>query len=213
MGICMKNVTLDKIGDRIYDLRRQENLSQDDLAEKIGVSRQTVSKWEADLIQPKADKLKRICEVFNVDFDYFGFKGVPPIKESQDAVVEEKEVVCDLVLQNEILERLERIESREKEKTIKKSKRRIIVATVVLSSIFLFGIILLIFSEATKPPRLEGSFDEGHTSVYWNFSAENIGWIFFSVALIGFGIFGIIALCRKLKSRKKTKGDIYGEEN
>lgn len=38
---------MDKLGERIYTLRKQAGLSQEDLAHRTGVSRQTISKWES----------------------------------------------------------------------------------------------------------------------------------------------------------------------
>ncbi len=57
----MENKVLDSIGDKIYNLRKQKNISQDELAEYIGVTRQTVSKWEANRSQPKLENLRQIC--------------------------------------------------------------------------------------------------------------------------------------------------------
>ena len=44
------------IGQKIYNLRKLADLSQESLAEKLGVSRQTISKWERDECQPELDK-------------------------------------------------------------------------------------------------------------------------------------------------------------
>ena len=57
---------MDKIGDQIAQLRKQAGLSQEELAEKADVARQTVSKWELNTLQPKADKILVLCEIFNV---------------------------------------------------------------------------------------------------------------------------------------------------
>ena len=48
---------MDKIGNKIAQLRKQAGLSQEELAEKADVARQTVSKWELNTLQPKADKI------------------------------------------------------------------------------------------------------------------------------------------------------------
>lgn len=57
------------IGNRIYELRTGRNLSQGDLAEKLDVSRQSVSKWETDSSVPELDKLMKLCDVFDVSLD------------------------------------------------------------------------------------------------------------------------------------------------
>ena len=48
------------IGDRIYSLRKKLGLSQEEFANRIGVSRQVVSKWEMNQVIPLIDKLKKI---------------------------------------------------------------------------------------------------------------------------------------------------------
>lgn len=62
---------MDKVGDRLYKIRLERNLSQEQLGEKIGVSRQTVSMWEANRRKINLDKLKLLCEVLEVAPEYF----------------------------------------------------------------------------------------------------------------------------------------------
>lgn len=57
------------IGERIQMLRKNNNLSQEDLAKKILVSRQTVSQWETDQTIPSIDNIYRLKEILNVSFD------------------------------------------------------------------------------------------------------------------------------------------------
>lgn len=57
------------LSEKIYQLRRKSGLSQEQLAEKIGVSRQAVSKWEGGLSAPDLDKLKALSEYFQVTMD------------------------------------------------------------------------------------------------------------------------------------------------
>lgn len=54
------------LGQRIQELRRQQNLSQEALGEKLGVSRQAISKWESDLTIPELDKLIALSKLFGV---------------------------------------------------------------------------------------------------------------------------------------------------
>ncbi len=57
------------IGARILEYRKAANMSQEEFALKIGVSRQAVSKWELDKAYPDLDKLVDICEIFNISID------------------------------------------------------------------------------------------------------------------------------------------------
>ena len=56
-------------GKNITVLRKKLNLSQEQFADKIGVSRQMVSTWESNISTPGADKIKFIRETFGVSYD------------------------------------------------------------------------------------------------------------------------------------------------
>ena len=58
------------IGERIAALRRQQGLSQEGLGEKMGVSRQSISKWEADASLPEIEKLVALSRLFGVSVGY-----------------------------------------------------------------------------------------------------------------------------------------------
>ena len=57
------------LGERIYKLRNERNLTQEQLAEKLGVTRQSISKWEGDLVKPEIEKLKAMAKLFEVSLD------------------------------------------------------------------------------------------------------------------------------------------------
>ncbi len=58
------------IGNRIVGLRKDLQLSQEDLAAKIGVTRQSVSKWETDACAPDAYNLMALAEVLQTSVEY-----------------------------------------------------------------------------------------------------------------------------------------------
>jgi len=58
------------ISEKIRELRKKAGLSQEELAEKIDVSRQSVSKWESAQTVPEMGKLIKLSEIFNVSLDY-----------------------------------------------------------------------------------------------------------------------------------------------
>jgi len=57
------------IGEKITHLRSVANISQETLADKLSVSRQSVSKWEMDQALPQIDKVLQLCEIFNISSD------------------------------------------------------------------------------------------------------------------------------------------------
>ena len=60
-------------GDKLFLLRKKRGLSQEGLAEKIGVSRQAISRWEQGLAMPDTTNLIEISMLFEVSTDYLLF--------------------------------------------------------------------------------------------------------------------------------------------
>ena len=58
-----------KFGDKLIPLRKKRGLSQEELAEKLNVSRQSVSKWESNNTYPETEKIVQICNLFNCSMD------------------------------------------------------------------------------------------------------------------------------------------------
>ena len=58
-----------EIGNRILELRKEKNLSQEQLAEQMGVARQTISKWELGETSPDLSQGRRLSQIFNVSLD------------------------------------------------------------------------------------------------------------------------------------------------
>lgn len=75
------------LADKIIDLRKKNGLSQEELAEKMNVSRQSVSKWEGAQSVPDLNKILMLSEIFGVSTDYllkdsFDTPDSAPIEES-----------------------------------------------------------------------------------------------------------------------------------
>ena len=90
------------IGDRIIDLRKQKKLSQGQLAEIVGVSRQAVSKWESGQNSPDTIKLIHLADILDTDVEYLATgrktpKEEPPIilnmVKKVDKIVEVEKIV------------------------------------------------------------------------------------------------------------------------
>lgn len=58
-----------ELGKQIYELRKKANISQEQLAEKVGVSRQTISKWELGETAPDIKQAQVLSQVFSVNLD------------------------------------------------------------------------------------------------------------------------------------------------
>ena len=69
------------ITDRIQQLRKGKGISQEELADMVGVSRQAVSKWESEKSTPDIEKVILLSDFFDVTTDYL-LKGIEPISEN-----------------------------------------------------------------------------------------------------------------------------------
>ena len=76
----MKN----NLSDNIKKLRKDNNLSQEELADKLGVSRQSISKWEQGDAYPEMDKLMQMAELFNVSLDNLVHSNISDVKTKEN---------------------------------------------------------------------------------------------------------------------------------
>ena len=97
------------IGQRITELRKQQSISQVQLAQALNVTRQAVSKWENDLAVPDALKMIHLADLLDSDIEYLStgrrnFARRPPIVLTETKVVEK--IVEVPVVQEKIIEKL-----------------------------------------------------------------------------------------------------------
>ena len=76
------------LGQRLQDIRTEHDMSQEELAEALNISRQTVSRWERDVTQPSADHLAVLSELFGLPVDAFLKDDWEPPDEAEPAVME-----------------------------------------------------------------------------------------------------------------------------
>ena len=55
-----------KLGNRLASIRKEKGYSQEELAEKLGVSRQAISKWECGEASPDTDNLIELAKIYNM---------------------------------------------------------------------------------------------------------------------------------------------------
>ena len=100
------------IGERITQLRKEVSLSQGQLAEMLGVSRQAVSKWENDLSNPDTLNLVRLADILGTDITYLALGKVsenvdslPPKEVIIEKPVEVEKIVEKPVFVEKIVEK------------------------------------------------------------------------------------------------------------
>lgn len=75
------------MADRISNMRKAKGMSQEELADKMGVSRQAISKWESGQSSPDIEKLILLSDFFEVTTDYL-LKGIEPVADEAIMVKE-----------------------------------------------------------------------------------------------------------------------------
>lgn len=115
--------------NRLYQLRKQKGLSQEELANRLNVSRQTISKWEVGDSTPDMEKLVAICDLFDVSLDnlVMGKEDEPqtqsPVKSEFSTMLNEKVLT---------------------EKNKKKAKSALKIAGIIAAAVILIDVISMI---------------------------------------------------------------------
>ena len=79
-----------RLSEKIMDLRKKSGWSQEELADRLGISRQSVSKWETDTAIPDLDKLIKICDIFNISLDELTGRESTQETQSPQTIIVEK---------------------------------------------------------------------------------------------------------------------------
>lgn len=87
-----------EFNNRLYQLRKQKGFSQEELANRLNVSRQTVSKWEVGDSTPDMEKLVAISDLFDVSLDLLIMGKEPPTPTAAPAKSELADVISEKIL-------------------------------------------------------------------------------------------------------------------
>lgn len=113
-----------KTGEFLRALRKEQNLTQEQLAEKFGVSNRSVSRWENGINMPDISLLVKLADFYNVDI-------------GEIITGERKDKYKDTETKEEI-EAVVKYAENEKSTIKKKSKKRTVTISILLSAVFLF---------------------------------------------------------------------------
>ena len=84
------------LGNHLFDARKKKGLSQEEVAEKLGISRQTVSKWETDESLPDIRQSKRLAVLYGLSLDELVEFDID-VKEIQEVIDRTSEQVSDKI--------------------------------------------------------------------------------------------------------------------
>lgn len=85
------------LSDNLKKIRKEHNLSQEQLAEQLGVSRQAVSKWESGGAYPEMDKVLQLCQIFNLNIDDLLNQDIKEINNSKQEKSNINKIIDDFL--------------------------------------------------------------------------------------------------------------------
>ena len=74
-----------QFSENLKKIRKENNLSQEQLADELGVSRQAISKWESAVAYPEMDKIIALCDKFNLNIDDLLHKDIKEVKGEEES--------------------------------------------------------------------------------------------------------------------------------
>ena len=117
-----------EFNNKLYELRKQKGFSQEELANRLNVSRQTISKWEVGESTPDMEKLVAISDLFEVSLDEL-------VKGEEPKLAEPSEQIVKSELYSYIKEQVLTVDNKEK------AKKGIKIAGIILGIFVLVDVI------------------------------------------------------------------------
>lgn len=117
-----------EFNNKLYELRKQKGFSQEELANRLNVSRQTISKWEVGESTPDMEKLVAISDLFEVSIDEL-------VKGEEPKLAEPSEQIVKSELYSDIKEQVLTVDNK------KKAKKGIKIAGIILGIFVLIDVI------------------------------------------------------------------------
>ena len=99
------------IGERISELRKSKNISQGQLADAVGISRQAISKWENDLTSPDTIHLIKLADALDTEVEYLA-TGRKPVYEEAPIVlnmVKKVDRIVEKVVEKPVIRKVVRV--------------------------------------------------------------------------------------------------------
>ena len=173
------------IGEKIREIRKENSLSQEEFAYKVGVAKQTVSSWELGTNKPNFARIKMICETFNISADDF----VEHDNEVCATMLELQGKENDNVSKDKIVK--EQIQQDEKKpQNYNKLSIIILIIVAIFSSLSIFILSTTLFTTNTGIVTVQ--------SAHWRIpEAVNIGLFILLIAVLVGAIFTLIRFLSK----------------
>lgn len=187
-----------KLSDNIKFIRKENNLSQEQLAEQLGVSRQAVSKWESGQSYPEMDKVLLICKLYNYNIDELMNENVKEVSETNQSKININKYIDDFF--EFITKTVDMLSSMKFKQKMKCFMEQVIIAIFLVC---IFAVIGIIGSEI-----LGGLIGRLPNNVYYTIRS-----IFASIYMVLAFIIGITVLLHIFKVRYLDYYEIVREDD
>lgn len=128
------------LSDNLKRIRKENNLSQEQLADKLGVSRQSVSKWESGVAYPEMDKVLQLCKMFNLNIDELLNQDLKEVNENKQKKNNINKLIDDIL--DYITKTIDLFISMKFKDKVKCIFEQIIIIGVIVTILIIFGLIL-----------------------------------------------------------------------
>ena len=163
-----------KFGDKLIVLRKKHGLSQEELASKLNVSRQSVSKWESNNTYPETDKIVQICNIFDCRMDDLINDKVIDINQCERKNKNNLSIVFDSLLEF-VTKSINMFTSMKFTSIV----RCVIELIILVACLFCVGFVI-------------SEFGTRIIMKLFGFFSENVYWFVYNVI---YGIFEIVLVC------------------
>lgn len=126
--------------DNLKKIRKEHNLSQEQIAEQLGVSRQSVSKWESGQAYPEMDKMLQLCKLFNLNIDELLNQDIKEVNNTKQAKNNINKFIDDFL--DYITKTIDMFSSMKFKQKIKCMLEQIIIASFLTIILLIIGTIL-----------------------------------------------------------------------
>ena len=128
------------LSENLKRIRKESNLSQEQLADKLGVSRQAVSKWESNQAYPEMDKVLQICKMFNLNIDELLNQNLREVNETKQSKNNVNKLIDDFL--DYITKTVDMFSSMKLKEQLKCILEQLVIIGVITIILLILGVIV-----------------------------------------------------------------------
>ncbi len=145
-----------KFSENLKKLRRDYHLSQEQLADELGVSRQAISKWESSSAYPEMDKIIALCDKFNINIDDLLHQDIREMKEEDERKKNLNQSLHDF------LKYITDTVNLFSQMNVKSRVKCILEQVIIIIVLFIISSIIISFTSSFVSPLLRGLPTKGY---------------------------------------------------